>query len=145
MQFAYRGFSSQPTAAQLDVYPGASLWYLLGGELTITAQERTFLREDFPLFRLAALLHHWQAYRPVPLDDCRLTLEGFPDNAALLIRRQAPAVALVWTEHEREVHAVTVPESEFRRASQAFLTQLQADVQVQLGVEISYLFKGIPF
>ncbi|MCC3160347.1 hypothetical protein LJ737_24135 [Hymenobacter sp. 15J16-1T3B] len=145
MQITYSAFSSQPTPAQLDTYPGAALWYLLDGDLLITEHGRTFWQEDFPLFRLAALLHHWLAYRPAPLDESRLVVEDFRDEPALVIRRQAPDVTLTWTEEGRAVSSVAVIEAEFTRASQAFLQQLQTDVQVRFGVDMHPLLRGIPF
>lgn len=145
MQITYSAFSSQPTAAQLDTYPGAALWYLLDGDLLITEPGRTFWQEDFPLFRLAALLHHWLAYRPAPLTEARLTIEDFQDEPALVIHRRAPNVTLTWTEQGREVSHLTVTEVEFTRASQAFLQQLQTDVQTQFGVDMRPHLKGIPF
>ncbi|OON69386.1 hypothetical protein [Hymenobacter sp. CRA2] len=145
MQFTYPSFSQQPTAAQMASSPAAALWYLLDGKLTIAEQGQPFLQEDFPLFRLAALLHHWQAYRPAPLDEARLVIDEFEASPALTIRRQAEGITLSWGSAGRDVSSLTVLESEFARAGQVFLQQLQTDVQAQLGVDVRPLFRGIPF
>ena len=116
MRFAYAAFSALPPPAHLGSSAAAALWYQLDGPLTISHQGQTFLREEFPLFRLAALLHHWLAYRPAPLDESRLALDDFRTEAALVIRRAAPGIALSWVEAGRELASVTVLETAFTRA-----------------------------